>query len=100
MAEAVTNVAIQPTGLRIRGRKLGVGECAQQREDAAYYPDQERKADGAVDLAKNRARRSKNPGADDGADEEQQKIAKPKCANQFWHWCAAATRRASRCEES
>src|SRR6266436_6235818 len=99
MAEAVTNVAIQPTGFGICSRKLGVGECAQQREDAAYYPDQERKADGAVDLAKNRARRSKDAGANDGADEEKQKISKAKSANQFWHWRSAA-RCAGRREES
>src|SRR5207302_2416197 len=89
-AETVANVAIQTARFGIGSGEISVSERAEQREDAADDPDQKRKADGAVDLAKNRARRSKDAGANDGTDEEEQKIAKAECADEFRHGQAGA----------
>ncbi len=50
-------------------------------------------ANGAVDLAKNGAGRTKNAGANDGADKEEEKIAEAQCADEFRHGAAGAARR-------
>ena len=91
-AEAIANVAVEAAGFGIGGGELGVSERAEQREDAADDPDEEREADGAVHLAKNGAGRSKDAGADDRADEEKQKIAEAECAKKWWHVLALLRR--------
>src|SRR5258708_33055959 len=47
---------------------LGGREWTEQREDAAQYPNQERKADGAGDMARKRSKRSKTTRGDVGGD--------------------------------
>lgn len=84
-AKAVANVAIQAAGFGIGGGEFRISERAEQREDAANQPDQEGEADGAVHLAKDRARRAENAGANDRTDEEEKKIAEAESAYEFRH---------------
>src|SRR5260370_1091874 len=93
-AETIANVAIQTACFGIGGGEFSVGESAEQGEASTHGPNQERKADGAVNLAKDGAWRSKDAGANDGADEEKKKIAKAKCADEFRHEYAGAAWRA------
>ncbi len=51
-SKAVANENVEAAGFRVGGGELGVGERAEEGEDAADNPDEEGKADGAVELAK------------------------------------------------
>ena len=95
-AKPITNVTVQAAGFGIGSGEFGVGERAEQGENTSDSPYEEREANGAFDLAKNRAGRSKDAGADDGADEEKQKITESECANEFGHFVTAAARDAGR----
>src|SRR5216683_3194654 len=50
-AKAIADEDVEAAGFGIGGGELGVGERAEEGEDAADDPDEEREADGAVELA-------------------------------------------------
>ena len=85
-AKSIANVAVEAAGFGVCGSELCVGERAEQGEDAADGPHEERERDGAAHLAKNGAWRSKDAGADDRADEKQQEIAESECAEKWRHF--------------
>src|SRR4029077_18561253 len=89
-AKAVTDVAVETAGFGVGGGELGISERAEQGKDATDGPDEEGQADGAVDLAKDGAGRSKDAGANNRSNEEKQKIAEPECAEKWWHFLAGA----------
>jgi hypothetical protein len=93
-AEAIANVAIEAASLGVGGSELGVRESTEQREDATDSPYKESKADGAVDLAEQGAGSSKDAGADDRADKEEQEVAEAEGTEKWWHCygCGAAAR--------
>src|SRR5258708_1786895 len=74
-AEAIANEDVEAASFGIGGGEFGVGERAEEREDAADDPDEERIADGAIELAKDEAGSEEDSRADDGADEEEKEVA-------------------------
>src|SRR3984893_5386260 len=83
--EAIANKNIEAAGFGIGGGAVGVGERAEEREDAADNPDEEGGADGAVELAKDQAGSEEDAGADDRADEEKEEVAFAKRAEKRGH---------------
>src|SRR5580698_378271 len=84
-AESVANEAVEAAGFRICGGKFGVGESAEERENAADDPDEEGGSDGAVELAEDQTGSEEDAGADDGADEEEKEVARAESAVERGH---------------
>ncbi len=74
-AEGVADIAVKAAGFGVGGGKLRISERAEKREYAARKPDEKRKTDGAVELAKNETGSAENAGANDRADKEKEEIA-------------------------
>src|ERR1700687_2453653 len=74
-AEAIADKDVEAAGFGIGGGEFGIGERAEEGQDAADNPDEERVADGAVELAKDQAGSEEHAGADDRADKEEKEIA-------------------------
>ena len=68
-AESVADVAIKTARLRIACCQLCVGKCSQKRQDATHNPYEHGDTHRASHLAENGARRAKDAGANDRANE-------------------------------
>src|SRR5216683_2275065 len=84
-AKAIANEDVETAGFRVGGGEFGVGERAEEGEEAANDPDKEGIADGAVELAQDQAGSEENAGADDGADEEKEEVAFAEGAEEGGH---------------
>src|SRR6266852_6762388 len=84
-AKAITNEDVEAAGFGVGGSELGVGERAEEGEDAADHPDEKGEADGAVELAKDQAGSEEDARADDRADEEEEEIAFAEGAEEGGH---------------
>src|SRR5712691_6211235 len=56
-AKAITNEDVEAAGFGVGGGEFGVGEGAEEGEEAADNPNEEGEADGAVELTKDQERR-------------------------------------------
>jgi len=72
--------------LGVGGGEFGVGEGAEEGEDAADDPDEEGVADGTIELAEDQAGSEEDTGADDGTDEEEKEVALAEGAEESGHW--------------
>src|SRR6266404_538063 len=74
-AKAVADEDVQAAGFRVGGGEFRIRQSAEEREEAADDPDKEGVTGGAVELAKDQAGSEEDARADDGADEEEEKVA-------------------------
>src|SRR5450631_15992 len=83
--ETVADEAVESTRFRIAGSEFGIGQRPEQRKNSTHNPHQKGKAHRAVELLQDEARRQKNPGANDRADEQQKEIALTQRADEWGH---------------
>jgi len=86
--ESVADVAVEAAGFGIACGELRISEGADEGQDAADDPDEERESHGTVELAKDQTRSKKNAGANHRTDEKQEEIALRERAEEWGHfWC-------------
>ena len=73
-AEGVANVDVDATRLRAHGTQLGVGERAEEREQAASGPDSERDERIGAGVREDEPRHEEDPRADDDPDGGERQV--------------------------